>query len=57
VKYYKSVVVTITVTCYLWAPSNGDHFLACGGFSKPPHFNAVIKRSVARSYARGGGWC
>jgi len=23
-------VVTITVTCYSWAPSSGDHLFTCG---------------------------
>jgi len=27
VNYHNSLVVTITVTRYLWAPSNGDHFI------------------------------
>jgi len=25
-----SLVVTITVTCYSWAPSSGDHLFTCG---------------------------
>jgi len=28
--------MTITVTCYSWAPSSGDHLFACGAISKPP---------------------
>jgi len=35
--YDNSFVVTITVTCYLWAPSSGDHLFACGAISRPPH--------------------
>jgi len=27
VNYDKLLVVAITVTCYLWAPSTGDHFI------------------------------
>jgi len=27
VNYDDSLVVTITVTCYLWVPSIGDHYL------------------------------
>jgi len=27
VNYDNSLVVTITVTCYSWAPSGGDHYL------------------------------
>jgi len=29
--------VTITVTCYPWAPSIGDHLLTCGGIFWLPH--------------------
>jgi len=28
--------VTITVTCYSWAPSSGDHLFSCGAISRPP---------------------
>jgi len=31
------VVMTITMTCYLWAPSTGDHLVACGAISRPLH--------------------
>jgi len=27
VNYDDSFVVTVTVTCYIWAPSTGDHSL------------------------------
>jgi len=27
VNYDNSLLVTITVTCYSWAPFSGDHFL------------------------------
>jgi len=53
VNYDTSLVVTIAVTCHLWAPSIddhffacachlwapsvGDHFFACGAISRPPH--------------------
>jgi len=30
VNYDNSLVVTITVTCYSWAPSSGDHSFTCG---------------------------
>jgi len=30
VNYDNSLVVTITVTCYLWAPSSGGHLFTCG---------------------------
>jgi len=29
-----SLVVSITVTCYLWAPSSGDHLLTYGAISR-----------------------
>jgi len=29
--------VTITVTCYSWAPSSGDHLFTCGAIYRPPH--------------------
>jgi len=37
VNYDKSLVVAITVTCYSWAPSRGDHLFSCGAISRPPH--------------------
>jgi len=36
VNYDNSLVVTITVTCYSWAPSSGDHSFSCGTISRPP---------------------
>jgi len=35
--YNNSLVVTITVTCYSWAPSSGDHLFTCGAIFWPPH--------------------
>jgi len=35
--YDNSLVVTITVTCYSWAPSSGNHLFSCGAISWPPH--------------------
>jgi len=37
VSYDNSLVVTITVTCYSWAPSSGDHLFTCGVIHRPPH--------------------
>jgi len=37
VNYDNSLVVTITVTCNLWAPSSGDHLFTCGAIYLPPH--------------------
>jgi len=39
VDYDDSLVVTTTVTCYLWAPSILDYFFACGAISWPLHQN------------------
>jgi len=30
--------VTITVTCYSWAPSSGDHLFTCDAIYRPPHY-------------------
>jgi len=35
--YDNSLVVTITATCNLWAPSSGDHSFTCGTIYLPPH--------------------
>jgi len=43
VNYDNSLVVTITVTCNLWAPSSGDHSFAGGAIYQPP------QRSCSRS--------
>jgi len=37
VNYDNSLVVTITVTCYSWAPSSGDHLFTCDAIFWPPH--------------------
>jgi len=34
VNYHNSLVVTITVTCYSWAPSSCDHLVTCGSKSR-----------------------
>jgi len=36
VNYDNSLVVTITVSCYLWAQSSCDHLFTCGAISRPP---------------------
>jgi len=36
VNYDNSLLVAITVTCYSWAPSSGDHLFTCGAISCPP---------------------
>jgi len=43
VNYNNSLVVTITVTCYLWTPSTatGDSLFTCGAISRPPHLKIV----------------
>jgi len=37
VNYNNSLVVTITATCNLWAPSSGDHLFTRGAISRLPH--------------------
>jgi len=32
-----SLVATVTVACYSWAPSSGDYLFSCGAISRPPH--------------------
>jgi len=44
VNYDNSLVVTITVTCYAWAPSSGDHLFTCGAIYRPPHLQQRVKR-------------
>jgi len=36
VNYDNSLVVTITVTCYVWAPSTGDPLFTCGAIFRLP---------------------
>jgi len=36
VNYDNSLVVTITVTCNLWAPYSGDDLCTCGATYLPP---------------------
>jgi len=36
-------MMTITVTCYLWAPPRGDHSFTCGASCPPPHgFTSIL---------------
>jgi len=37
VNYDNSLVMTITVTCYSWAPSSADHLFTCGTIFWPAH--------------------
>jgi len=37
VNYDNSLVVTIAVSCYSWAPSSSDHLFTCGAIYLPPH--------------------
>jgi len=37
VNYDNSLVVTVTVTCYSWEPSSGNHLFSCGAIYRPPH--------------------
>jgi len=38
VNYDNSLVVTITVTLCLWAPSSGDHLFTYAAIYRPPQF-------------------
>jgi len=42
------VATTITVTCYSWAPSSGDHLFTCGATYRPPH--ALIRVPFRLTY-------
>jgi len=42
VNYNNSLVVTITVTCYSWAPTSGDHLFTCGTIYRPPHYSPSL---------------
>jgi len=49
--YDNSLVVTITVTCYSWAPSSGDHLFTCGTICRPPHsLWSTIARGTKEHY-------
>jgi len=37
------VVTIITVTCYSWAPSSGDHIFTCGAIYRPPHIPGLFQ--------------
>jgi len=52
VNYDNSLVVTITVTCYSWAPSNGEHLFTCGAIYRPPQRRLISFRSSAKSWKR-----
>jgi len=45
VNYDNLLVVTITVTCYSWAPSSGDDLFSCGATSRPPQCKASCRLS------------
>jgi len=55
VNYDNSLVVTITVTCYLWAPSSGDLLFTCGAISRPPKFSLEMKFLWRNPFERGKG--
>jgi len=42
VNYDNSLVVTITMTCNLRAPSSDDHLFTCGAIYLPPHYVAYF---------------
>jgi len=53
VNYDNSLVVIITVTCYSWAPPNGDHLFTCGAMYLPPQL-AIIGANYPGSSCPGG---
>jgi len=44
VKYDNSLVVTVTVTRYLWAPSSRDHLFTCGAIYPLPQYRKKLAR-------------
>jgi len=42
VNHDDSLVVTITVTCYSWAPSRGDHLFTCGAIVWLPQYIGTL---------------
>jgi len=44
--YDNSLVVTIIVTCYSWAPSSGDHVFTCGAIFWPPQHTVSLWLSI-----------
>jgi len=48
VNYDNSIVVTITVTCYSWAPSSGDHLFTCGAICWSPQWSRADPASKFR---------
>jgi len=52
VNYDNSLVVTITVTCNLWAPSSGDHLFTCGAIYLPPQIPAFFGYFLNRFYVK-----
>jgi len=51
VNFDLSLVVTITVTCYLQAPSTGDYLITCCAISRPPQWTTLSRTSLVRSLA------
>jgi len=47
VNYDNSLVVTITVTCNLWAPSSSDHLFTCDAIYLPPHPHPTPEQNIA----------
>jgi len=54
VNYDNPLVVTITVTCNLWALSSGDHLFTCGAIYLPPHITALV---ITRGVTQGQSQC
>jgi len=53
VNYDNSLVVIITVTCYSWAPSIGDHLFTCGANYLPPQSPTVVFQHFSKNDKQG----
>jgi len=53
VDYDNSLLVTITVTRCLWAPSSGDHLFTCGAISRAPHAAVLVDNVKSRKEVEG----
>jgi len=56
VNYDISLVLTITVTCYLRAPSSGDHLFTRVAISRPPQRWGEIKAKKKGSNPKQKNW-
>ena len=50
--YDNPLVVTVTVTCYSWSPSSGDHLFAYGPIFWPPQTWDIRDRDLKKRVSR-----